>query len=1380
MGVFKDFLNSVRVKDFDSIKTIQSRTLEHYGIKEFGLRIQEKQIIEFQKYKFIYVEDQQFLKFQMNNFQLLFKPKYVFEYSGDYYVVVKSKDWKKLTKYLLNVYNKPKIIIHFIVSVVCGLNEIIKNNLDYNFNNFDINNFYINIEKKEKGFYKFYEPKINKDLLFKSKYNIKYLGTKKEQLYRKIDLKTETLPFYNFLYSLQQFLKLYPDIYPMVDEYFRALTKNDNFLSFYDTDMQNYIINKDFYTTYEEILHLKFIIKTIGINYLKNLKKTNKQKQSGGTAEPESNKFKNFKNLKLVYEDINNMEHFENIIEYQEKQNNEEKNKFMLKRLNNGIDEILKVRDFSGDSSYSINRLNCQIESIMNKHDDYSISFKNSRFAKIVSIPVNSANDNGQFISTDFSKGLKEKNILYDPLYDEKKYRNFENFDFYNDYANDILQNHLTDRYDNYKLRKYLSPEPFDIDSSEDSDDNLNTSSSESSIDSDDYLKEYMKKQKIYVIDENDYITFLNNEINDILNHREFIIKPLKIKKNKFNPYHSSLNEYLSFLNNQINNELIKHETLKHYKAIKKANKNDEDMEIYKKTLDNYFKDSNKKTESSEIQQATEDKELINTNDYEKMINDESNKSKPDSPEEKKTEKKKQKKQGDKQLNCLSALQTQGGKKNKKSDKESNKQDNEDYYHQEYVKEYKKPESPKDSEDDLHIKSTNANLTNIMNESTTSDNEDYKDYEAYRLNVNSPHGIETDINNNIDYYLNSRPNLKTSEGGDGDKPTNNQPTSQQKPEDKQHWNKPNNQNNHFKPYNNQNNWQKNTNYQKSYNSQQNYNNPVERKNSIDGAKQENIKIANADVVPEFNPVNREINKKEDREVNDFVNEYKRQLETDKLKHLKTDAETSYYVVKKNALGLYGNTLTNLNQNYNMYYILDILPDKFNMSRFIFGNTNERRELIEYLKDFLINKSNGRDIDANSISSLFSMMKIINTYPEDYKGNEKSLKYQPKYNSITPDYVSFRSCYPLAIEKGQTKCAANSTMINVKLYNLKYYEDVTKNLYEPGLIYYDKKMDQKDLELIEKLNKDDPLITNRKTILNDKKYLNKSVSFNELKFYTYVKKNLIDTSACPHFPCLIGNKIVTNDVVNPDFITAESMYARYKNIAKGKTVDLGNLTEAVKNIKIKDDKTINQLINDLKIDKKYLDAFVYFYPNRERYLELNDKKDRKNKTEKEEFTFLENDIKFQLLKIIKQDVNKKMEENKKMIYDPQEYTNKSLVILTENPGYSFDSWIKPEYEVVGNVRKMIDSGYKTLVEWKSVIFQILYTFQCMIKHNINIPNFSIDNLFIQHSKIDPNNSYYSVYNINGIEYYVPYYGDTIVFDILHRDNMNNGLHFGNEK
>ena len=65
--------------------------------------------------------------------------------------------------------------------------------------------------------------------------------------------------------------------------------------------------------------------------------------------------------------------------------------------------------------------------------------------------------------------------------------------------------------------------------------------------------------------------------------------------------------------------------------------------------------------------------------------------------------------------------------------------------------------------------------------------------------------------------------------------------------------------------------------------------------------------------------------------------------------------------------------------------------------------------------------------------------------------------------------------------------------------------------------------------------------------------------------------------------------------------------------------------------------------------------------------------------------------------------------------------------------------------------MINSGYRSFEEWESIIFQILYAFQCMIDNNIYIPNLTIDNLFIKESKVDPMNFNYWIYEINNVKY-----------------------------
>lgn len=1404
MPKFKSFLESIKVSNSDEIRSLKFETIEKYGIREFNLMIQEKQIFDFQKYRFIGFNSKQLLNFQFNQFNLFFKPKYVFEYYNNYYLVIKATKYKRLIKYITSTRKCEQLIRHLIISVLCGLNEISKNKPSVQFLNYDIGNFYINLEKREKNFYKIYVPKIDKNLYFKSKFNFKYIGNQKEQLIRTEDIKYETLPFYKFLFSLTQYFKLYTNSFNCFDKYLIALTNNDKFLSFDNTNMQNYIIDKNYYQTYEEILQLDFIIKTIGSNYLKNMRKLNRQE--GGEEVKENNIKINTDN---IYNDINNMNHFNNMVNYGNKQTDKENNDYVLNRINEDIDDILNNYGTNETGKEEYNYYNSRINDIINDFTD-SKKRKKRKGAGHILKSIEQSGDvkdlskiatekiNLSGVSDDSTREATDR---YKAYYQQLRYNNYDN-----SYDDVILQKYLSDDYDTRYLNHQLG------------DNTISSSTSySSSEESEETPKEKKKKAKrilkIQDIQPSDFkkIINMNNEIDMILN---------KYEDEKYSNYYNYLNEvidkeikdnntvgktkdiysadYLKYLNEQIDKELIKHETIKKedndYSSKEYLNylNKEIDKELLKHETLKHEKetDSNEYTTLYETYSKSEKSESYDIKDYEKVLEE-------DIKKKEKENKKKNVKENKKN----------GGIKKKEEIKTD---EDDDYYMKEYEKELKNSEGLSDQYKE-QLSEYNEDLNN----------QDYSDYNDYQDNQNL--GIETEINNNIDNFMNSRlsylrSDLQRSEGGDSTVNNNNSYNrnnwnSNNRNNNNNNFNRNNNYNNNYNNNNQRQNWNNNqrfnnnnnNNFKKPFNNQNNNNNQYNNNNQTfnnykqgntnNASKPENIKSSLDDVLSDKKEPEYKIDYQsayKERDNNAYDEQFKQYVEQYKKEHQKgipqTDVKDEYYVVKKNALGLYGNTLTKINSGeYNYYYIIDILPEKFNMSRFNFGITTDRVELIEYLHDFLINKSNGRDIDANSLSSIFSMMKIINTFPEDYKGNEKSLKYEPKYNSLTPDYISFRTCYPLTIEKGQVRCAANSTMLNAKLYNLRNYEDFVKYNLGSDLITFDKKIDDKDIELIGKLNVNDPLLDNRKKVLESTESItnniNKSITFKELKFYKYVKDNFINKMVCPHFPCLIGNKVVDNDLLDTNFITFEEMVRRFKTYEdkaeQEKKFDIIINSErnikTIKNELTKDNKIINlynaldsEIKSKLKNIENFIDIFLFSYLT---YKNKNGETTLKTIKNMDDNVNIE-DIISKIFKVVKDHLNEKPKPEDKeyleVLKKQDAYSNKSLIILTENPGYSFDSWIKPEYIQVGNVRKMVDSGYKSLEQWKSIIFQILYTFQCLIKHNITIPKFNIDNLFIQHSDIDPMNAQYSIYNINGIPYYVPYYGDTVIFDILHRD------------
>ena len=544
-------------------------------------------------------------------------------------------------------------------------------------------------------------------------------------------------------------------------------------------------------------------------------------------------------------------------------------------------------------------------------------------------------------------------------------------------------------------------------------------------------------------------------------------------------------------------------------------------------------------------------------------------------------------------------------------------------------------------------------------------------------------------------------------------------------------------------------------------------------------------------------------------------------------------------VVNNSFGVLTNDLMTAKMNaigQNSYFIMDLLPEKFNANKFNFGKTSDRLELISILKSAILDKKysgGGGFQDINSIFSIINTLQIITSYPEFQKGNQQQ-RIDQSLIQITNDYISFMACYPYTIEHKQMRCAKTSVSLNAKIYALLNYEDVLKNVYNPNINYF-----QPDREKLKKLlSKDDE---DYKKIYDDvytsKDYnLTRSLAYRELGFYNYVKKNLLDTMICPNFPGLIGYTYIKKDLYNPIALSRNNIDYLWSglNIDDKKKYNV-KLFKGSKDLSLnKDDPLVQNLQSDAiyhvcekllnilktreeppKEDEDYekkmksykeienkkekiinsinnnFPRFYNAYDKKEQIEKLYDKmKNIENQQESDDYKKMDDEFtkySFQILYDFSRVYLKSYltDENNKYLFDTtyiknqNRYSDKSLVVLTENPGYSFKSWLQPEYKLSGNTRIMINSGYRSFEEWESIIFQILYAFQCMIDNNIYIPNLSIDNLFIKESKVDPMNFNYWIYEINNVKYYVPNYGFTVMFDVFHKDNINNELRYNRE-
>lgn len=111
------------------------------------------------------------------------------------------------------------------------------------------------------------------------------------------------------------------------------------------------------------------------------------------------------------------------------------------------------------------------------------------------------------------------------------------------------------------------------------------------------------------------------------------------------------------------------------------------------------------------------------------------------------------------------------------------------------------------------------------------------------------------------------------------------------------------------------------------------------------------------------------------------------------------------------------------------------------------------------------------------------------------------------------------------------------------------------------------------------------------------------------------------------------------------------------------------------------------------------------------------------------------------------------------------SNITLTILTESPNQNIYDWSSNIYSLDSNIRKQIYSGYKTAEKWQTVIFQMLISFIVMEKNKFTFNDMKVpNNFFIKDVNVYGDSGIqYWVYNVLGIDYYVPCKGDVLLID-----------------
>jgi hypothetical protein len=230
---------------------------------------------------------------------------------------------------------------------------------------------------------------------------------------------------------------------------------------------------------------------------------------------------------------------------------------------------------------------------------------------------------------------------------------------------------------------------------------------------------------------------------------------------------------------------------------------------------------------------------------------------------------------------------------------------------------------------------------------------------------------------------------------------------------------------------------------------------------------------------------------------------------------------------------------------------------------------------------------------------------------------------------------------------------------------------------------------------------------------------------EVAYYEYVKERILKNKTCPNFVGMLG--YYTTEKSNIDF----ERVTKLSNFVMGQTP----APEPAMS-KITGNPQAEWFLKNLEDQKKLGDAMAPFLgPTGV----MNALKDRR-------FT-----------------------QQPVAAEDENDYKGAVLTIMTESPTYNLYNWASKIYQVEGNVKKMVNTGFHSGDVWMSILFQLIVALYVMQINKININNFSIrNNVYIKDVSTEANVTRYWKYKINNLDFYVPNYGYLLLIDTNYSD------------
>ena len=253
----------------------------------------------------------------------------------------------------------------------------------------------------------------------------------------------------------------------------------------------------------------------------------------------------------------------------------------------------------------------------------------------------------------------------------------------------------------------------------------------------------------------------------------------------------------------------------------------------------------------------------------------------------------------------------------------------------------------------------------------------------------------------------------------------------------------------------------------------------------------------------------------------------------------------------------------------------------------------------------------------------------------------------------------------------------------------------------------------------------------------------SDTWREIMFYTYVREELLKKNVCPHFVFMHSYYIAENNSIN---------FNKLKHITKDKSIPVAQ--------KKANKKRNTQFKNFVNPPPRTLGSVgtpppIIYNPNMENT------------------TIIKFDDEDKLTSI-------DLYDNQYIKIDDENHVNinerslKCAVAITEAPDQNIIEWSSRTYTVVnGPIKRQLTSGVHTEMTWKSILFQMLYTFITMYSHKICIMEFKWHKNIYVKNFVDTGSIGFWNYKINDINFYVPNMKSLILIDSCF-DKIKDGM------